>query len=242
MIGRYAEILLRVNSKFRYDCQVSGLVVAIDGPAGAGKSTISKNLAIKMGAKILDTGAIYRAITLALLAKGTGVSRVSAADLLDLDVDQQFLNGKTHMFLNGEDVSDAIRSEEIVQHVSAYAAIEVVRHFAVALQQSFIQKCLDAGESVIIEGRDIATVVAPNADLKIFLTATAEVRAKRRSAEIELSADETLSSIIERDRLDSTREISPLRKSEDAIEVDATDKSIEEVVETIYTLAQKVSK
>lgn len=221
---------------------MSGLVVAIDGPAGAGKSTISKNLAIKMGARILDTGAIYRAITLALLTKGTEVSKVTASDLANLDVDQQLVHGKAFVFLNGKDVSEAIRSEEIVQHVSTYAAIEVVRHFAVALQQSFIQKCLDAGESVVIEGRDIATVVAPNADLKIFLTATAEVRAQRRSAEINLSADETLSSIIERDRLDSTRQISPLRKSEDAIEVDATDKSIEEVVETIYSLAQNVSK
>lgn len=242
MAGRFAEILQRANFKSRYDCTVSGIIIAIDGPAGAGKSTISKKLAAKMNASILDTGAIYRAITLALLVRKITPDAVRPSDLANLEIQQQFVGGTSRMFLNGEDISGAIRTEEIARNVSSYAAIESIRHFAVDLQQSFIQDCLVSGASVVIEGRDIATVVAPDADLKIFLTASAEVRAQRRSAEVQLSKEETLTSILERDRLDSTRHISPLRKSDEAIEVDATDKSIDEVVEAIYALAQKVSK
>ena len=216
------------------------LTIAIDGPAGAGKSTVSKLLANKIGARLLDTGAFYRTITLAAMQKGIDAYEITDEFLNNLDIAQTSIDGRTCMFLDGKDVSDDIRRETVSRAVSLYSTIEKIRNYAVGLQQAFIQKNLDESTGVVIEGRDIATVVAPNADLKIFLTASPEIRAHRRSLELSANQDETLENILERDRLDVSREISPLRKATDAIEIDATDKSPTDIVEIIYELSLQV--
>lgn len=211
-------------------------IIAIDGPAGAGKSTVSKMLAKDLNGRLLDTGAFYRTLTLALVRANIPVAEVSEDILKSYEIRQEFHNDKTFMFLNGEDVSEEIRSERISKQVSTFAASNVVRQFAVALQQKYLDDCVEKNLDVVIEGRDIATVVAPHADVKIFLTASAEVRAQRRSKELSSNIDETLDSINLRDHLDSVREVSPLTKSDDAIEVDASDKTLEEVVDLIKSL------
>lgn len=214
---------------------MNALIIAIDGPAGAGKSTVSKLLASKINANLLDTGAFYRTITLALLQRNLDSQNIDAKSLSELDIVQEVVNGVVTMYLNGNDVSSEIRQDTISKKVSEFATLEIVRAYAVKLQQQYIQDCLSNNISVVIEGRDIATVVAPEANLKIFLTASPEIRAKRRSLELATDEHETLENLQERDRVDSSRDISPLRKSSDAIEIDATDKSAEEVADIIYS-------
>lgn len=217
---------------------VRAKIIAIDGPAGAGKSSVSKMLAKELNGCLLDTGAFYRTVTLALVRADISVAEVTEEILKSYEIRQEFNDDKTFMFLNGEDVSEEIRSEHISKQVSTYAASRVIRKFAVALQQNYIDACVEKDLDVVIEGRDIATVVAPNADVKIFLTASAEVRAQRRSQELSLNIDETLESINLRDHLDTMREMSPLTKSDDALEVDASDKTLEEVVDLIKSLIE----
>jgi cytidylate kinase len=217
---------------------VRAKIIAIDGPAGAGKSTVSKLLAKEINGRLLDTGAFYRTITLALLQADIPAAEVTEEILESLEIRQEFNDNKTAMFLNGVDVSESIRSEYISKQVSSYASSSLIRKYAVSLQQTYINFCVQNNVDVVIEGRDIATVVAPDADVKIFLTASAEVRARRRSEELSSDVVETLESINLRDQLDTTREVSPLRKSHDAIEVDASDKSLEEVVDLIKSLIE----
>jgi len=217
---------------------VRAKIIAIDGPAGAGKSTVSKLLAKEINGRLLDTGAFYRTITLALLQADIPAAEVTEEILESLEIRQEFNDNKTAMFLNGVDVSESIRSEYISKQVSSYASSGLIRKYAVSLQQTYINFCVQNNVDVVIEGRDIATVVAPDADVKIFLTASAEVRARRRSEELSSDVVETLESINLRDQLDTTREVSPLRKSHDAIEVDASDKSLEEVVDLIKSLIE----
>lgn len=205
------------------------LSIAIDGPAGAGKSTIAKLLGKKFDLMYINTGAMYRAVT--LMAKEKSISSQNVRDLCALidSLDMYFEND--NIIVNGRDVSNEITTPEISSKVSSYAAIQEVREKLVKLQKDIGEKY-----NVIMDGRDIGTVVLKNADYKFYLTASAEERATRRYNElinkgIKVEYNNILSDIIERDYSDSHREVDPLRKAEDAIEIDSSKLSIEEVVE-----------
>lgn len=215
--------------------------VAIDGPAGAGKSTIAKAIAAKMGYVYVDTGAMYRAMALYFLrsniAKDDEAKISSVVD--DITVSIKYEDGAQHVILNGEDVTGLIRTEEVGNMASATSVFGAVRTKLVALQQE-LAKTTD----VIMDGRDIGTVVLPNADVKIFLTASVECRAKRRFDELVAKGenpdfDKIAKDIEERDYRDSHREISPLKQAEDAILVDSSEMTIDEVVETIIGYCNK---
>lgn len=206
-------------------------IVTVDGPAGSGKSTIAKIIAKKYGFTYLDTGAMYRMIALYALENSISLDDTEAVkDMLKntkLDIiENQF-------FLNGKDVSEEIRTPRVSAIVSPVSAIKEVRVKLVDLQRE-----ISKGKSVILDGRDIGTVVFPNGDVKIFLVASPEERAKRRLKEyeekgVEADYESVLASIKERDYLDSTRKESPLKKAEDAHEIDSSTMSIDEVVEAI---------
>lgn len=206
-------------------------IVTVDGPAGSGKSTIAKIIAKKYGFTYLDTGAMYRMIALYALENSISLDDTEAVkDMLKntkLDIiENQF-------FLNGKDVSEEIRTPRVSAIVSPVSAIKEVRVKLVDLQRE-----ISKGKSVILDGRDIGTVVFPNGDVKIFLVASPEERAKRRLKEyeekgVEADYESVLASIKERDYLDSIRKESPLKKAEDAHEIDSSTMSIDEVVEAI---------
>ena len=211
--------------------------VAIDGPAGAGKSTIAKAIAAKMGYVYVDTGAMYRAMALYFLRAGIASSDEAKISSVvdDISVSIKYEDGAQHVILNGEDVTGLIRTEEVGNMASATSVFGPVRTKLVALQQE-LAKTTD----VIMDGRDIGTVVLPNADVKIFLTASVECRAKRRFDELVAKGenpdfDKIAKDIEERDYRDSHREISPLRQAEDAILVDSSDMTIDQVVDTIIS-------
>ena len=200
------------------------LVVSIDGPAGAGKSTAARLLAERLGYSLLDTGAIYR--TLALLARregidwgdGPGVARLAES----LEIAFAFEAGANHVFLRGADISREIRAPEISDGASRVSALPEVRAALLDLQRR-----LGAAGGVVVEGRDIGTVVFPDAHAKFFLTATAEERARRRVVELRgagrtVGLAETLAELQERDHRDSTRAVAPLRKADDAVEIDSS--------------------
>ncbi|WP_337742834.1 (d)CMP kinase [Fusobacterium gonidiaformans] len=203
-------------------------IVALDGPAGSGKSTIAKRIAKQYHFTYVDTGAMYRMITWFFLENNVSwkeeIACQKALEQVHLDMKNE------RFFVNGEDVSEAIRGPRVSSYVSEIAALKVVRNQLVHLQRE-----ISKGKEVILDGRDIGTVVFPKANLKIFLLASAEERAKRRFLEYEekgetISYEEVLKSIQERDYIDSTRKESPLRKAEDAIEIDSSTMTIEEVV------------
>ncbi len=215
--------------------------VAIDGPAGAGKSTIAKAIAKKLGYVYVDTGAMYRAMALFFLR--SNISKDDEAKISsvvdDINVSIKYEDGAQHVILNGEDVTGLIRTEEVGNMASATSVYGPVRAKLVALQQE-LAKTTD----VIMDGRDIGTVVLPNADVKVFLTASVECRAKRRYDELVAKGqnadfDQIAKDIEERDYRDSHREISPLKQAEDATLVDSSDMTIDEVVETIINLCNK---
>lgn len=196
--------------------------IAIDGPAGAGKSSTAKLVAKKLGYIYVDTGALYRTVGLYSIRKGidTKDSEKVIATLSDIKVEIKFVDGSQHVFLNGEDVSEAIRTPEASMGASNVSAIPKVREFLFDLQRS-----IAAENNCIMDGRDIGTVVLPNADVKIFLTASAEERAKRRYKEMlekgeKIDYNEILEDINKRDYQDSHREIAPLKQADDAIYVD----------------------
>ena len=215
--------------------------VAIDGPASSGKSTISKLIAKENHFVYLDTGAMYRVVTLAVLRNKISIDNHEAIEKLvqTIEIGFSMKDGKQSVYMNGEDVTDEIRSVEVTKNVSAVSAIKEVRTRLVHLQQEIAEN-----HSIIMDGRDIGTVVLPQAEIKIFLVASVEERAKRRFIEnqekgIEMSYEELVEDIRRRDHIDSTRKESPLRKAEDAIEIDTTTMTIEDVVKTVTALIQK---
>ena len=211
--------------------------IAIDGPAAAGKSTIAKILAKNLGFEYLDTGAMYRAATVKALRLGIDIYDESQYDFI-LSTSIDFINGE--IYLDGENVNEEIRTLEVSNNVSVVCKWKIVRDRMVELQQEVAKS-----KNIIMDGRDIGTVVLPNANLKIYMIASAEERAKRRMKERELKGnntqtlEETIQEICERDRKDSTREINPLRKADDAIEIDSSLLSIDEVVNMITQLVRE---
>jgi CMP/dCMP kinase len=199
------------------------MVIAIDGPAGAGKSTVARALAQRLGFTYLDSGAMYRAAALATLEQGPPAAE--RARELQLEVGERVI-------ANGADVTEAIRTPEVSEAASRIATDKAVRAALVEKQRAL----LSSGDWVA-EGRDIGTVVAPDADLKVFLTASPETRAQRRALELGGDPKIVLQDQTIRDQQDSTREHSPLRPAEDAVDVDTTGKSVEEVVAEIAELA-----
>ena len=215
--------------------------IAIDGPAGAGKSTVAKALAASLDAMYLDTGAMYRAIGLAMDRMGVDLKDPAAvaARVYDVDIAVKYLEGAQHIFLGGEDVSAAIRLPEVSLLASAVSAVPEVRVRMVALQREIAR-----GQDVVMDGRDIGTKVLPDATLKLYLTAAAKVRAQRRFRELEEKGTpqpfaEVLADMLWRDYQDTHRAASPLMKADDAIEVDSGDLTLDETVATILALARK---
>ncbi len=208
----------------------TAIVVAIDGPAGAGKSTVGRALAERLGLEYLDTGAMYRAMTFAALRRGVVEGDLADVAAMAPDVDIQVLDGR--VTVDGVDATAVIRGREVTEAVSQVSANPAVRAVLVERQREWVAK---RGGGVI-EGRDIGSVVFPEADLKLYITASPRVRAERRVMEIGGDVNEVEVSIIERDRKDSNREHSPLTETDDAIVVDTTGLTIEEVLDRILGL------
>jgi len=210
------------------------LVVAIDGPAGAGKSTVAQMAAKELGFTYIDTGAMYRAVAWKSLQQGKTVTDALINDVVkDIDIVLDYKEGKTRVFVDGTEVTTAIRTPEVTGIVSQVAALGPVRERLTDLQRKMATQ-----GSVIMDGRDIATNVLPNADIKIFLTASIEERADRRYKEMkakgyDVDLKKLQEEIAARDKADSEREISPLVQAEDAELLDTSDMSIEEVVKAI---------
>ncbi|MFE9960434.1 (d)CMP kinase [Micromonospora sp. NPDC005299] len=209
-------------------------VVAVDGPSGSGKSTVSRRLAVSIGARYLDTGAMYRALTWAVLRSGVdltdteSVAKVAGEIDLRIGTDPQGYG----VTADGVDVATAIRGPEVTGAVSAVAAVGAVRELLVARQRQVIA---DAGR-IVVEGRDIGSVVAPDADLKVYLTASEAARAQRRSAEDAADVTATAADLARRDKLDSTRKVNPLQQAPDAVVLDTTELGIDEVVARLRAL------
>lgn len=207
------------------------LRIAVDGPSGAGKSTIAKGIAKKLGIDYIDTGAMYRALGYKMQKENVAVTDQAAVEELLERTEIDFCDGK--IYLDGEDVSGEIRTPEMSKAASACSALAVVRRKLVQLQQK-----MGESKSVIMDGRDIGTVVFPDAEYKFYITASAEERANRRYKELiekgqQVDYEQVLADINQRDHNDMTREVTPLRKADDALEVDTTSMSIEEVIEYI---------
>jgi cytidylate kinase len=214
-------------------------VVALDGPSGTGKSTVARRLAERLDARYLDTGAMYRSATLAVLRAGADPE--SAASVVpvvrDVTIEVGTDPAKPEVSLDGERVDDAIRSSEVTRAVSAVSAVPEVRTLLVAQQRELI-----AGGGIVVEGRDIGSVVWPSARPKVFLTASPLVRAQRRAGELGAGADleAVAADIARRDELDSTRATSPLAKAVDAVVVDTTNLTIDAVVERLVAMSAAV--
>lgn len=216
--------------------------VAIDGPAGAGKSTIAKAAAKELGFIYVDTGALYRAVAYNAVKTGAIDDEQRIINMLDsTKVELKYVNGVQAVYLNGEDVSAFIRTPEISMGASKVSAIPQVRAFLLNLQREIASK-----NNVIMDGRDIATVVLPNADVKIFLFASPECRAERRYKELiekgeEVSFDDVLKDVNQRDYQDSHREIAPLKPSDDSIMADTSELSLQESIDLIVnTIKEKI--
>ena len=219
-------------------------IVAIDGPAGAGKGTITKLVGERLNLLNIDTGAMYRCVALQMIRDNIKIEELDKIEKLLKNINISLVNkdGNINVFLNEEDVTNKIRTEEISKFVSPVSAIRIIREKMVELQRKFGEE-----QDIIMEGRDIGTEVFPNANVKIYLDATSEERARRRLIQnqekgIECNYEEILKEIRIRDERDSTREISPLKKADDAILVDSTNMTIDEVVAEIIGIIEKVKK
>lgn len=215
--------------------------IAIDGPSGAGKSTLAKRLAQELGFLYVDTGAIYRTVGLAALRRGIDAADAPAvtAMLPELTITMTYGEDRLqHMFLNGEDVTAEIRRNEVSACASKAASIPAVRGFLLGMQRQLARE-----NSVIMDGRDIGTVVLPQADLKIFLTAAPEERARRRWEELrergqQIELDQVLAEVVERDRRDRSRQAAPLRRAEDAVLADTTGLDLEESFQLLLEIVR----
>lgn len=215
--------------------------VAIDGPAGAGKSTIARAAAKALGFIYVDTGALYRAVGLYALRAGIkpGDAAAVGAALENIKVELSFINGEQSVLLNGEDVSSQIRTPEASMAASDVSAIPAVRAFLFDLQRDIAKK-----NNCIMDGRDIGTVVLPHAQIKIFLTASPEIRAKRRYDELIAKGEtvefkDVLEDLIKRDYNDSHREVAPLKPAEDGVILDTSDLSLEEAIESAIRIIKE---
>ncbi len=218
------------------------VIIAIDGPAGSGKTTSAKIIAEKLGYIYIDTGAMYRAVTLAWLDSSLPFADENLQKIVDsVDIRLELSSNGQVTMLNGEDVSEQIRSVEVNQYVSPVSANEYVREKMVALQRN-----LAKDKGCVMDGRDIGTTVFPNADLKFYLTASIGARSKRRLNEYkskgvaDLTYDDVAEQIVARDNFDSSRPVSPLRKADDAIEIDTSDMTLEEQADKMYEIAMQV--
>jgi cytidylate kinase len=216
------------------------LVIAMDGPSGSGKSSAAKGVARALGLRYLDTGAMYRAMTWWMLSQGVPVQDAeqvaarAAEPLLELGTDPDAPTVR----VDGTDVSEPIRTREVTNAVSAVSSVPQVRERLVALQREIM-----ASGGIVVEGRDIGTVVAPQAPIKIFLIASEEVRAQRRAKDLTTDPAATVQTTLEeqarRDRLDSTRKVSPMTKADDAVEIDSTELKLGEVVDAVVRLVKE---
>lgn len=215
--------------------------IAIDGPAGAGKSAAAKTIAAKLGFIYVDTGALYRGIGLYALRKGAKTASIEEVVplLAQIKIEMRHIDGEQHIFLNGEDITGLIRTESVSAAASDVSAIPAVRDFLFDMQRDIAEK-----NDVVMDGRDIGTVVLPDAELKIFLTAKPEIRAERRVKQlaekgIEVNYDDVLADVIQRDYNDSHRDFRPLKLAEDGIFMDNSEISLEETIENIIALAKE---
>ncbi|NES31231.1 (d)CMP kinase [Micromonospora terminaliae] len=209
-------------------------VVAVDGPSGSGKSTVSRRLAVSIGARYLDTGAMYRALTWAVLRSGVDLTDTESVAKVAGEVDLRIGTDPEGygVTADGVDVAKEIRGPEVTGAVSAVAAVGAVRELLVTRQRQVIA---EAGR-IVVEGRDIGSVVAPDADLKVYLTASEAARAQRRSAEDAADVAATAADLARRDKLDSTRKVNPLQQAADAVVLDTTELGIDEVVARLRAL------
>ena len=217
------------------------IAIAIDGPAGAGKSTLARILAKELQYIYVDTGALYRAVGYAMLQKGVSPSDAESVvpNLTDLTVSLQFVDGEQQVLLNGENVSSCIRTPEVSMAASAVSAIPEVRRFLFDLQQNMAKT-----HNVIMDGRDIGAVVLPWAQVKIFLSASPEARAQRRYEELlqkgqTVTFEEVLKDMIERDYNDSHRAVAPLKPADDAISVDTSGNTLEQSIELLKSIVKE---
>ena len=213
--------------------------IAIDGPAGAGKSTIARAAAQRLAYLYVDTGALYRAIAFFMQEHKLDDEAEIVAALSKVEVNLKFVDGLQRVFLCGEDVTEKIRTPQISMMASKISAIPEVREFLLHLQRDLAQK-----NNVLMDGRDIGTVILPNADVKIFLTASSEARAQRRHKELvekglDSCYEEVLADILKRDHDDSTRAVAPLKQAEDAILVDTSDCNFEESIERVLHVVKE---
>lgn len=217
---------------------MKNIIIAIDGEASSGKSTQAKKIADYLGYSYLDSGAFYRAITLFFKRKGiASATSLNKNELNEISLNSNYNNGKNLIYLNGDDVSDDIRSVGISEIVSDFAKEKEVReHVYKHLRE------LSKNQSIVIDGRDIGTVVFPNADFKFFLHANPEIRAKRRFSEIdkdEINYESVLDNLKYRDITDSTRDIAPLKKAHDAYSIDVSELSIDQVFKKLINIIEK---
>ena len=215
--------------------------IAIEGPAGAGKSTMARQLARQLDFVYVDTGAIYRSVAYFMLLMGISPKDTDGVTRLIDDVNLQIVyeGGVQHMILNGQDITEELRTPEISKAASLVSAQKVVRSFLLEMQRAVARK-----QNVIMDGRDIGTVVLPRADVKIYLTASAEVRAHRRLLELQekgekTSYDRVLQDILQRDRQDMTRAVAPLKKAADAVELDTSDLTVEQSVQAMERIIRQ---